>query len=82
MMMQLDELVDAAFSLPPNERAMLASHLLESLNQYAQPKFDMAWAVEAERRAAEIANGTVSTIPAAEVFATLRQKLFQTRQIS
>ena len=59
--------------LPAEERAHLARVLIESLDE--QPALDPAWLEEAERRAAELVNGTVQPFPATEVLARARRRL-------
>ena len=59
--------------LPPEDRAHLARVLINSLD--AEPELDPAWLEEAERRAAELANGTAETIPAAAVIGDARRRL-------
>jgi putative addiction module component (TIGR02574 family) len=59
--------------LPPEERAHLARVLIESLDD--QPDLDPAWLEEAERRAMELAAGSVQAIPAATVLANARRRL-------
>ena len=55
--------MSAALALPPGTRAMLAEHLMESLDAEDQERIDALWAEEAERRDKEIENGTVTAIP-------------------
>ena len=59
--------------LPPEERAHLARVLIESLDD--QPELDPVWLEEAERRAAELAAGTVRPVPADEALANARRRL-------
>jgi len=59
--------------LPPEDRAHLARVLINSLD--AEPEIDPAWLEEAERRAAELANGTAETIPAAAAIGDARRRL-------
>jgi putative addiction module component (TIGR02574 family) len=59
--------------LPPEDRAHLARVLIESLDD--QPELDPAWFEEAERRAAELAAGSVQAVPAAEALAEARRRL-------
>jgi hypothetical protein len=49
-----EEIISAALSLPSSTRAMLAEHLLESLDAEDQKRIDALWAEEAERRNKEI----------------------------
>jgi putative addiction module component (TIGR02574 family) len=71
--------MDAALALSPEERAQLAEKLLESLDedmdeQVDQAQIDAAWAQEAERRMADYRAGKIGSVPAEELFATLRTK--------
>jgi len=59
--------------LPAEERAHLAQVLIESLDE--QPALDPAWLEEAERRAAELASGSVKPVPAADAIAEARRRL-------
>lgn len=61
-MSTFEEILSAALSLSPNERAMLAEHLLASLDGPDQNEIDAAWAEEAERRMSEIDEGKVEAI--------------------
>ena len=69
-----EEIISAAMSLPPDARAMLAEHLLDSLNGEDQKRIDALWAVEAERRDQEIEDGLVTPIPGEEVMDRLRSR--------
>ena len=72
--------MSAAMALSPNERAMLAEHLIESLDAEAQldaedqERIDRLWAEEAERRDKEIEDGIVKAIPGEEVMNRLRSR--------
>lgn len=69
-----EEIISAALSLPPGARAMLAEHLLESLDADDQKRIDALWAEEAERRDKEIEDGVVIPIPGEEVMSRLRAR--------
>jgi putative addiction module component (TIGR02574 family) len=69
-----DEVLSAALSLSPGARAMLADHLLESLDWEDQKRIDAIWAEEAERRVRAIDEGRVKLIPGEEVLAKLRSR--------
>jgi putative addiction module component (TIGR02574 family) len=69
-----EERMDAAMALPPGTRAMLAEHLMESLDAENQAEIDAVWAEEAERRARELEDGTVKAIPGEEVMNRLRSR--------
>lgn len=69
-----EEIIGAALTLPPGARAMLANHLLESLDAPNQHSIDELWAAEAEKRVQEIITNQVRTIPADTVFRELRTR--------
>lgn len=69
-----EEILDAALALPPGARAMLAGHLLESLNPPNQKEIDAAWAEEVERRIREIDEGKVKTIDGELVMQQIRSR--------
>ena len=69
-----EEIMSAAMALPPGTRAMLAEHLLESLDAENQTEIDALWAEEAERRARELEDGTATAIPGEEVMNRLRSR--------
>ena len=75
-MLTKNELINEAISLPVELRAQLIEKLLKSLNPL-QDEIDRLWAIEAERRVAEIETGQVQTIPGEEVFEKLRKRLNQ-----
>ena len=69
-----EEIMRAALALPPGARAMLADHLLESLDDPNQTEIDAAWAEEIDRRIRDIDEGKVKLIPGEEVLAKLRAR--------
>lgn len=69
-----EEIEIAALALPPDARAMLAEHLLESLSADEQQRIDDLWAEEAEQRDMEIENGIVAAVPGEEVMNRLRSR--------
>ena len=70
-----EETLSDALSLSPGERAMLADHLLSSLDGPNQKEIDAAWAEEAERRAREIDEGKVELIDGELVMERRRTRL-------
>lgn len=74
MAANFDDIIKDALSLPPGARAMLADHLLESLDWEKQDEVDAAWAEEAERRMQEIRDGKVQTIDGEQVMRELRTR--------
>lgn len=70
-----DEVLTAALSLSPGARAMLADHLLESLQDESQKRIDAIWGEEAERRARAVDEGRAKLIPGEEVMAKLRSRV-------
>lgn len=73
-MMSTEDLIEEAVSLPADIRLRLVERLLESLNP-TREEVDKFWAVEAERRVAQIENGEVDTVPGDEVFSKIRDRL-------
>ena len=69
-----DEILSAALSLPPGARAMLAGHLLESLDRENQKRIDAIWAEEAEKRMQQIRDGKVQGIDGEQVMRELRER--------
>lgn len=65
------EMLEAeALQLPSGERARLVERLIASLD--ADPAIEDAWAVEVERRNAQIESGSVALLPGAEALAKLK----------
>ena len=75
MAANFDDILIAALSLSPGARAMLADHLLESLDAQEEKRIDAIWAEEAERRAAAIDEGRAKLIPGEQVMAELRARV-------
>ncbi len=73
-MISKDELISEAISLPIEIRLQLVEKILESLNP-SHKDIDELWAIEAERRVAEIDKGEVETVPGEEVFRKLHDRL-------
>lgn len=65
------EFVTAALALPPEDRALLADKLLESLSEQEQSEIDAAWAEEARQRLEAFDRGEMEAIPAEDVFRDL-----------
>lgn len=73
-MIDANELMSAAESLPMELRAELIERLLKSLNP-SEKEMDGLWAEEAEKRVEELKAGKVKAIPGEEVFREIREKL-------
>lgn len=70
--MDLATLEQQALELSAEERAVLAQHLLASLDQ--DEGIEEAWAAEVERCVAEVESGAVQLIPLAEALAQVRAR--------
>jgi putative addiction module component (TIGR02574 family) len=68
-----DEIFGVVLTLPPLYRAMLAEHLLNSLDEI-DPEIELAWKTEIEKRIEVINEGKVSLIPGDEVLQKLRNR--------
>lgn len=73
-MISKEKLISEAISLPVEIRLQLVERLLESLNP-SHKEIDELWAIEVERRVAEIETGEVKTVPGEEVFRKLHNRL-------
>ena len=69
------KLTQEILSLPCEDRIRIVETILESLNAPDDKNIEHAWAVEAERRIDDLNAGQVQSIPGAEVFADIRQRL-------
>ncbi len=69
----LDALSHDALVLPPDQRFALAFRLLSSVEPDPEPGADEAWEGEIADRIARFDAGESKAVPAAEVFARLRQ---------
>ncbi len=69
----LEALSHDALVLPPDQRVTLAYRLLVSVEPEPEPGADAAWEAEIVRRIARFDAGESQPIPAAEVFARLRE---------
>ena len=66
MSTQLERLAVELLGLPASSRALLAKKLIESLDETETPDTEALWIEIAKRRADEIKQGKVKTIPAEE----------------
>ena len=65
--MEASELLKRALALSDQERAELASSLIDSLDPTIDADAEQAWQEEIARRLAEIESGKVKTVPWDEV---------------
>ena len=70
---RLEMLEAEAMKLTAGERAAFAQLLLASLDEDSE--IDEAWALEAERRIAEVESGVTQVVPIAEALAQVRAAL-------
>ena len=68
-----DELFGAVLTLPPPYRAMLAEHLLKSLDEI-NPEVEAGWEKEITNRIKAIDEGKVTLVPSDEVLQRLRNR--------
>lgn len=72
---KIQEIENEVLSLPPQERAIIAEHIIRSLDDEEDPEVERLWIAEAERRYKEYKEGKVKARPAALVFKEARSKL-------
>ncbi|MCK9620286.1 MAG: addiction module protein [Methylobacter sp.] len=70
--MNLSQLESEIFSLPIQDRALLAKRLLLSLEEISESEFDSLWGDASAHRAAEFDAGRVQAIPGEEVAKKVR----------
>lgn len=69
-----DEVRDEAMPLKPEQRGCLAEGLWDSNRTAEELEIDRAWAIEVDRRVAEIDAGIGTLIPGEDVIRELRAK--------
>jgi len=74
MPLKVHELEKEALRLDPRERALLAEHLISSLDADEDPDVERLWIEEAERRYKEYKQGGVKGKPAEMVLREARAK--------
>ena len=73
MAITVEQLTEAALSLPSDARALLADRLVESLDPAQDREIQALWAVEATRRRDEIRSGVVEPIAGSEALERVRR---------
>jgi putative addiction module component (TIGR02574 family) len=69
-----EQVLQAAMTLPENERAEVANCLWESVEGFVTPEIEAAWQAEIAERIRAVDAGEVELIPAEEVFNRLKAK--------
>jgi hypothetical protein len=72
--MRVEEITDAALSLPSEARALLADRLVESLDPEEDGYIHGLWVKEAHRRLQDLRSGAVIAIPGEDALAKIREK--------
>jgi putative addiction module component (TIGR02574 family) len=70
-----DSVLNAALSLPRDNRAVIAERLVESLSDTDEAEVSPAWQAELRQRVEAYRRGEMKTIPADEVFDSLGLEL-------
>ena len=71
----IGEIEDEVRGLSSRDKERLLAVLLEELEGPPDSDAEMAWLEEIQRRSRELDDGSVGAIPAAQVFARLRERL-------
>jgi len=74
-MSSLDQILQAALTLPEEDRVQLVDTLIATLEPEDAAPLDDAWIAEIQRRSREYDSGTVTAIPWEEVKERARQRL-------
>ncbi len=75
MNISIEQIAEAALSLPSDARALLADRLVESLDPLTDPDVRSAWASEALQRLEDLRSGKVESIPAHEALSRARSQV-------
>lgn len=75
MTSKIQEIENEVLALPPQERAIIAEHIIRSLDDEEDPDVERLWIAEAERRYKEYKEGNVKTRPSALIFKEARSKI-------
>ncbi|MCX6579078.1 MAG: addiction module protein [Candidatus Aminicenantes bacterium] len=70
-----EDVLTFAMTLPPDDRALLADRLLNSLDSPQRKEINLLWADEAERRIQQVIDGKVTPLPGVEVIQDIRKTL-------
>ncbi|OOG59127.1 addiction module component CHP02574 family protein [Rhodanobacter sp. B05] len=73
MVITVEQLTEAALSLPSDARALLADRLVESLDPAHDRKIQELWAAEAARRRDEVRSGAVEPVAGPEALARVQR---------
>jgi len=65
--MSINEIINEALTLKPQERYMIIENLIKSLNQ-PNTEIDKLWIAESKKRVEAIKNGTLKTVSYGDVF--------------
>jgi putative addiction module component (TIGR02574 family) len=71
--MTVDQIVEAANQLPPEEVAELVDRLTLQLHPIDSPETENAWKQEVRLRVAELESGRVNPVPGEEVSESVRR---------
>lgn len=78
-MSEIGNLWSEAGKLPVEERLRLAQDLIRSVESSSDEAVEEAWATELERRARDVAEGSVETVDAEAVHRRILERLMQVR---
>ena len=67
MPLTAEQVLDAALELADADRLELIEALIDSVQAPGHPPFDESWLEVIRRRSAELASGSIATVPWAEV---------------
>jgi len=67
--MSINEIINEALTLKPQERYMIIENLVKSLNQ-PNTEIDKLWIEESKKRVEAIKNGSLKTVSYGDVFAS------------
>jgi putative addiction module component (TIGR02574 family) len=80
--MTIQALEKEVLELPPRSRIRFVERIIESVDDYADPKIEKAWTEEIGRRVNEIESGGAKGIPSKTVMTNARRALNEIRRLS
>ena len=75
MSLTIEQIAEEALSLPSEARALLADHLVESLDPLEDGYIRQLWVAEARTRRDDVRTGLVRTIPGQEALDRVRKSV-------
>ncbi|OGC09048.1 hypothetical protein A2V82_14915 [candidate division KSB1 bacterium RBG_16_48_16] len=77
MRLESEALKEKILALSPDEKAIIAQEVWDSIEHFIDPEVEKAWLNEAEKRWQEIEEGKVETVPVEEALRQARNSIIK-----